>query len=38
MKYAAEMDSGAMIYIPSFIKTGYSIQKLVGGIHNMEIA
>jgi hypothetical protein len=34
MKYAAEMGSGAMIYIPSFIKTGSGIQKLiVGGIH-----
>jgi hypothetical protein len=31
------MDSGAMIYIPSFIKTGSSIQKLMGGINRMEI-
>jgi hypothetical protein len=30
MKYAAEMCSGAMIYIPSFIKTGLDIQKLRG--------
>jgi hypothetical protein len=30
MKYAVEMDSGAMIYIPSFIKTGSGVQKLVG--------
>jgi hypothetical protein len=29
MKYAAEMGSGAMIYIPSFIKTGSAIQKLI---------
>jgi hypothetical protein len=31
MKYAAEMGSGAMIYIPSFIKSGSGIQKLMGG-------
>jgi hypothetical protein len=30
MKYAVEMGSGAMIYIPSFIKTGSGIQKLMG--------
>jgi hypothetical protein len=29
MKYAAEMGSGAMIYIPSFIKPGSGIQKLM---------
>jgi hypothetical protein len=33
MKYAVEMDSGAMIYIPSFIKIGSDIQKLIVGIH-----
>jgi hypothetical protein len=33
MKYAVEMGSGAMIYIPSVIKIGSSIQKLVGGKH-----
>jgi hypothetical protein len=42
MKYAAEMSSGAMIYIPSLIKIGSAIQKLIGGIHrhtdSMEIA
>jgi hypothetical protein len=42
MKYAIEMGSGAMIYIPSFIKIGSCIQKLMGGIHrhtdSMEIA
>jgi hypothetical protein len=42
MKYAVEKGSGAMMYIPSFIKTGTAIQKLVGGIHghtdSMEIA
>jgi hypothetical protein len=33
MKSSVEMDSGAMIYIPSFIKTGSGIQKLMGRIH-----
>jgi hypothetical protein len=32
MKYAAEMGSVAMIYIPSFIKIDSGIQKLIGGI------
>jgi hypothetical protein len=40
MKYAVEMGSDAMIYIPSFIKIGPGIQK--GRIHrhtgSMEIA
>jgi hypothetical protein len=31
MKYAAEMGSVAMIYIPSSIKIGSGIQKLTGG-------
>jgi hypothetical protein len=30
---AVELGSGAMIYIPSFIKIGSAIQKLIGGIH-----
>jgi hypothetical protein len=30
MKYATEVGSGAVIYIPSFIKIGSGIQKLVG--------
>jgi hypothetical protein len=30
MKYTVEMDSGAVIYVPSFIKIGSSIQKLIG--------
>jgi hypothetical protein len=30
MKYAVEMGSSAMIYIPSFVKTGSRIQKLRG--------
>jgi hypothetical protein len=42
MKYAVEMGSGAMIYIPNFIKVGSGIQKLIGGIYrhtdSMEIA
>jgi hypothetical protein len=33
MKYDVEMDSGAMIYVPSFIKIGSAIQKLIRGIH-----
>jgi hypothetical protein len=34
MKYAAEMSIGAMKNIPSFIKIGSSIQKLMGvGLH-----
>jgi hypothetical protein len=31
MKYATEMGSDAMIYIPSLIKVGSGIQKLIGG-------
>jgi hypothetical protein len=31
MKYAVEMGSGAMIYIPSFIKIGSDIRKLISG-------
>jgi hypothetical protein len=31
MMYAVEMDSGAVMYVPSFIKTGSVIQKLLGG-------
>jgi hypothetical protein len=30
MKYAIEMGSSTMIYIPSFMKTGSAIQKLTG--------
>jgi hypothetical protein len=30
MKYAVERGSGAMMYIPSFIKIGSGIQKLMG--------
>jgi hypothetical protein len=31
MKYSVEMGSGAMIYIPSFIKFGSGIQTFVRG-------
>jgi hypothetical protein len=31
MKYAVEMDSGAMIHIPSFIKIDSGIQRLMSG-------
>jgi hypothetical protein len=31
MKYAAEMGSGTMIHIPSFITIRLSFQKLMGG-------
>jgi hypothetical protein len=30
MKYTVEMGSGAVIYIPSAIKTGSGIQRLMG--------
>jgi hypothetical protein len=33
MKYGVEMSSGAMIYIPSLIKIGSAVQKLIWGIH-----
>jgi hypothetical protein len=33
MSYGVEMDSGAMIYIPSFIKIVSDIQNLIGEIH-----
>jgi hypothetical protein len=31
MKYAIHMGSGAMMYIPSFIKIGSGLQKIIGG-------
>jgi hypothetical protein len=39
MKYAVDMGSGAMIYIPSFRKIASGMQKLMGGshTHSMEI-
>jgi hypothetical protein len=33
MEYVVEMGSGATIYIPSSIKIGSGIQKLIWGIH-----
>jgi hypothetical protein len=36
MKYANEMGSGAIINIPSFVKTGSAIQKLGGGIYGQH--
>jgi hypothetical protein len=36
MKYAIEMGSGAMIYIPSFVNIGSGIQKLMGPIHRQQ--
>jgi hypothetical protein len=38
MKDAVEMGSGAMIYIPSFIKIGSGIQKLIGGFRDTQTA
>jgi hypothetical protein len=35
MKYAVEMGSSAMIYIPSFIKNYSAILKLIRGIHRL---
>jgi hypothetical protein len=34
--YAVEMGSGAVIYIPSFIKIGSGIQRLIGGISRQQ--
>jgi hypothetical protein len=33
MKYTIKMGSGAMTYIPSFVRIGSAIQKLIGGIN-----
>jgi hypothetical protein len=42
MKYAVEMGSDAMIYIPNIVKAGSFIKKLMGGgatqTDSMEIA
>jgi hypothetical protein len=38
MMHVGEMDSGAIIYIPSFIKIGSAIQKLIGGTYSIVIA
>jgi hypothetical protein len=31
MKYVVEMGAGAIIFVPSFIKIGWGIQKLIEG-------
>jgi hypothetical protein len=36
MKNAVEMGSGAMIYIPGFIKTGSGIQMLIRWKHRQD--
>jgi hypothetical protein len=36
MKYAVEMGSGIIVYIPSFINIGSVIQKLIGRIHRQH--
>jgi hypothetical protein len=36
MKYAVEMVSRAMAYIPGFIKIGSGVQKLIDGIHRQH--
>jgi hypothetical protein len=36
MKCAVEMDSGGMMYIPSFMMIGSGIRKFVTGIHRQQ--
>jgi hypothetical protein len=36
MKWAVEMGSGAMIYIPIFVKIVSDIQQFIGGIHRQH--
>jgi hypothetical protein len=36
MKYAVEMASDAMIYMPSFIKIDSAVQKLMGAYTNTQ--
>jgi hypothetical protein len=38
MKYAVEMGSGAIIYIPSFVKISLATQKLIGGYPDTQTA
>jgi hypothetical protein len=33
VEFAVEMDTGVMMYIPSFIKTGSTFEKLIREIH-----
>jgi hypothetical protein len=37
MNYAAEMPSGALIYILNFIKIGSAIQKLIRGDSQTDV-
>jgi hypothetical protein len=37
MKYAVEMGTGVMMYIPSFIKTASGLEKLKGDTHDKHI-
>jgi hypothetical protein len=38
MKYAVELGSGAVIYIPSSIKIGSGVQKLIRGYIDRQTA
>jgi hypothetical protein len=38
MKYVDEMGSDAMIYVPSFIKIGSGIRKLIEGYSQTQTA
>jgi hypothetical protein len=38
MKCSVEMESGAVTYIPSFIKIGSGIQKVIGGFTGTQTA
>jgi hypothetical protein len=38
MKYAVQMASGVMIYVPSFIMNGSGIQKLIEGYTDTQTA
>jgi hypothetical protein len=37
MKYAVEMGSGSITYIPSLLKTGSGILKLIEGVHRHTV-
>jgi hypothetical protein len=38
MKYAVEMGSSAVMYVPNFIKSGSGIQKLMEGFPDIQTA
>jgi hypothetical protein len=38
MKYASGMSSDAKIYIPSLIKIGSGVQKVIEGIHKHTVS